>query len=451
MKRAFESELLLWRDSPRRMPLLVRGGRQVGKTFIIEKFGKEHFKSFTIINFEKERRSSKIFEESLDPKSIVRSIEEQTQQRLIPGESLLFFDEIQICPRAVMALRYFKEEMPQLHVIGAGSLLEFTLRGEDFSFPVGRIEFRYLYPLSFLEFLWALNEEISIERLQEISIKAAPSPILHEQLIRRVRDYFHVGGMPAAVQSFLETNSPVEWKRAQSSILNTYHSDFGKYGTSAQQKYLEIAFERVPILIGTHIKYNKISSEFQSRDLKLALHLLEKAGLIHPVHSCSASGLPLKATVNDKKFKAIFLDIGLVQEFLHTNPEELRSHNLTQINAGSLAEQFVGQELLAYSNSYCKNSLYFWEKEKRGSEAEVDYLYECDFHIFPIEVKAGKSKKQRSLRQFMEEKKAPFGIHISQNPLSFQENILSIPLYLIHKMDDLIKELMNTVRGTRKG
>ncbi len=438
MERSIDKELAAWKESPLRVPLLIRGGRQVGKTFAIEKFGRKHFDNLVTINFERERRFCPLFDESLKPETILRNLETIAQVPIKPGKTLLFFDEIQACPRAVMALRYFKEEMPELHVIGAGSLLEFSLKGENFSFPVGRVEFRYMFPLSFKEFLHAAGDSKLVKELEQAAPNNPLSNAIHSYALNKVRDYFQIGGMPQSIIAFLKTNSPIEWKKAQQMILDTYQSDFGKYGSAAQQKYLQICFEKAPELVGSHFRYIKISPEFQSRDLKTALDLLENAGLIRYVQATNASGLPLQAGVNDRKFKIVFLDIGLLQEFLHTDPEQLREADLAQINSGDLAEQFVGQELMAYGESYRKTKLFFWQREKTGSEAEVDYLIQYKSSIIPIEVKAGKGNRIRSMRQFIEEKKSPLGIRISQNPLGFNNGILSVPLYMVSEITRLL-------------
>ena len=438
MERTLDLELIAWKEDPRRVPLLIRGGRQVGKTFAIEKFGKRYFDHCVTINFERERKFCSLFDESLDPKTVLRNLQALIQIPIIPGKTLLFFDEIQAAPRAVMALRYFKEELPELHVIGAGSLLEFALKGDDFSFPVGRVEFRYLFPLSFKEFLKARGEETLLHELEKTTPEEPISSFIHLHALSCLRDYFQVGGMPQAVTALIQTESPLEWKKTQQMILDTYQSDFGKYGGVAQQKYLQICFEKAPELVGSHFRYTKISSLYQSRDLKNALDLLEQAGLIRYVQATSASGLPLQANVSEKKFKLIFLDIGLLQEFLHTDPELLRKEDLVQINAGALAEQFVGQELMASGEPFRKRKLFFWNKEGEASDAEVDYLIQHHTHIIPIEVKSGKGTRIRSMRKFMTEKNTPFGIRISQNPLSFEQGILSLPLYMIGEIDRLL-------------
>src|ERR1700733_12152077 len=196
MKRMLEKELVRWKNSPDRKPLLVRGARQIGKTYVIEKFGKEHFESFVVINFEETKEIRKAFEETLNPSLVLRDLSTRLNQPIIAGKTLLFFDEIQACPNALMSLRFFKEQMPELHLIGAGSLLEFLMNDERFSFPVGRIEYFYMYPLSFIEFLDAKEEKAALSWIKEATPKIPIGAATHASLLRSVKEYFIVGGMP---------------------------------------------------------------------------------------------------------------------------------------------------------------------------------------------------------------------------------------------------------------
>lgn len=423
MDRSIEKTLRSWKEGTLRYPLLIRGARQVGKTFIIEKFGKEFFESFERINFEAQPEAIAFFE-SLDPREILQRIETWTKRPIRPGKTLLFLDEIQACPKAILALRYFKEKMPELHVIGAGSLLEFTLIQGKFSFPVGRVQFAYMHPLSFQEFTKGLGYQLDS----------------HEAAIRHVKEYFLVGGMPAAVQHYKGSHSLLECSQIQDILLGTYKADFNKYATEAEQKYLRIAFDGIPSSVGEQIKYSKIDDQVKSRELKTAIQQLEWAGLVHPIYATSASGIPLKAQIKQNKVKPLFLDIGLLQRSLEVDPELIWTKDLIEINAGALAEQFVGQELLAYRDAFRDESLYFWTREK--GDAEVDYILSTENQIIPIEVKAGKYGKLRSIRQFMHEKKAPIGICISQKPLSFENGILFIPFYKIEEIPILVKKYL---------
>ena len=440
MDRELRKELLHWRDRKERMPLLIRGARQVGKSYLTEAFGRDEFEFFASVNFELKPEYGACFR-SLDPADIIPQLEGVCKTRIIPGKTLLFFDEIQNCPRALMSLRYFKEKWPQLHVISAGSLLEFTIEDEKFSFPVGRIQFLYLKPLSFKEFLLAKGEDGLLKLLAQTSLANPLGEGLHLRLLALLKSYFFTGGMPSCVQSFLQENSFLECQRIHEAILGNYQSDFGKYASKSQNKYLQRLFEKAPRLVGQNFKFNKIDPDMRSRELKVALEQLGYAGLIQRVHAVSASGIPLKSQMKENKFKLLFLDIGLLQTSLQTDPQEILNQDLLQINSGVLAEQFVGQELLAYADPYRKEDLFFWEREQYSSSAQVDYVIVLGSQIVAIEVKSGKTGKLKSLHLFMSEKKANLGVRISQNPLSFKENILSVPFYMIDQLPRLVKEL----------
>jgi uncharacterized protein len=441
MFRQLEDQLKEWKNDAFRLPLLLRGARQVGKSYLIETFGKDHFDSMVVVNFDANPEYCACFEE-LDPEKIIQKIELLSNKPITPGKTLLFLDEIQDCPKAIMALRYFKEKSPLLHVIGAGSLLEFTLQDANFSFPVGRVQFIYVRPLSFKEFLIANNTLQLPNLIENLSLQKPIDQVIHDLLIKYVKQYYLIGGMPATIAAFLRTKSFLKSREMQAIILQTYQNDFGKYAKKSEVRYLKLLFEKVPNLIGEQFKYSKIDSEVNSRELKKALRLLSKSGIIHEVHATSGAGIPLKVHRNEQKFKVLFLDIGLIQQVNQIDAETVWADDLSQINAGMMAEQFVGQEFLAYGEYYEEKELFFWEREKQGSEAEVDYVITYKSHIIPVEVKAGKSNKLRSLKIFMEEKKSLLGIHISQNPLSYKDNILSIPFYMISQIPRLIKEVL---------
>ncbi len=440
MHRAIEPLLKKWKDQIDRMPIILRGARQVGKSFIVEKFGLENFALLLTCNFEFRPELISCFD-TLDPVSICAKLEIAFNTRIIPGETLLFLDEIQICPKAIMALRYFKERLPSLHVIAAGSLLEFALHEEQFSFPVGRVQFLYLKPLSFYEYLLSDKREALIEFLNTVSINQPIEPFIHDELSRLLRQYFLIGGMPSVVNRFRETQSFLDCQAVLASLLETYRSDFPKYTTKTQYKHLTTFFEMAPGLISQHFKYTLISPDHRSKDLKIALEQLEWAGLLYRAFATSASGIPLNAHVKENKFKIFFLDLGLVNAADGLDLQTAWKTDLLQINAGALAEQFVGQELLAYGDPHTKGRLFYWEREKKSSMAEVDFVIQAGTHILPIEVKAGTTGTLRSIAQFLDEKDQPFGIRISQHPLSFHNRVLSVPLYLMHQLPRLIGQV----------
>ncbi len=427
MKRHIIQNLAEWKTKRSRMPLLVRGARQTGKTYAINEFGRLHFKSITSINFEQEPRYKKCFK-TFKVSQIIQEIELLSNQTLIPGESLLFLDEIQECPEAIQALRYFFEEFPQLHVIGAGSLLEFSLNADNFSMPVGRVEFQYLYPLTFTEMLMALEENHLLDFINKLSIQDKIPDSVHEKLLELLRLYFITGGMPQVLALYSELKDLLQCRKIQTALLNTYRSDFGKYASRVQQQYCERVFEKAPTLVSQHFKYTDIDADLDGRGIKAAIQLLFKANVLMPVYYTSATGLPLTATQVEKHYKLLFIDLGLVQAAQQLAPELLLRQDLIQVNRGALTEQYVGQQLLTTQPSDDRAKLFYWHRDARGSQAEVDYVIAVDDCIVPLEVKSGKSGRLRSLNLFMEAHHSSLGIKLSQEAFDAKGAIWTIPL-----------------------
>jgi hypothetical protein len=438
MKRDIEADLKRWKHLKNRMPLLLRGARQVGKSYIIEKFGEE-FEHYVIINFEQNPEYRNCFK-TLEPQKIINAIELVTGKTIEAGKTLLFLDEIQECPQAIMALRYFKEQMPQLHIIGAGSLLEFILNDANFRMPVGRVQFLYLRPVSFGEYLDASGYSNLRHYLQNIQLKDVIEDVVHDRLLGFVREYFALGGMPAVVSEYLDSKSLTQCQDIQTANLMTFRNDFGKYAGRTPHIHLQTIFEKVPGMIGLWLKYSTLNPDVAIATLKTALKKLSDAGLIILVYATSGAGLPFITHVNEKKCKFLFLDIGLVKRACNLDLKLLFTQQLMLINKGALAEQFVGQELLAYTGKEESNTLFSWFREEKSSSAEIDFLIAVDSHIVPIEVKAGTIGTLRSLRLFLTEKKISLGIRVSESPLSLTKDILSIPFYLIEQIPRLVRE-----------
>jgi len=441
MDRVLIDDLIAWKDLTESPPILLRGARQVGKSYLVEYFGQHYFPNFLVINFELEQQFHICFE-SLDPETILKNIYFTSGQQVTPGETLLFLDEIQACPKALQALRYFKEKLPNLHVIAAGSLLEFVINDENFQMPVGRVQSMYLKPLSFSEFLFVEESHHLLECLENASLTQTIDDNIHQILLDKIRLYFFLGGMPDPVNTYLDTKNYEQVQMKQMSLFNLYCADFGKYATKVKHRYMRKILEKAPSMLGTHIKYSKIDLDIGTRELREALNYLVDASLIHKIHHTAASGLPLNAFVNEKKFKLLMLDLGLARAMSEISPATLLQKDLVEVNRGLLAEQFVGQELLAYKPSYVSGSLHYWEREKASSSAEVDYVIHVDDVVIPIEVKAGKRGTLRSMHVFMKEKQSPLGIRISSKPLSYQDNILSIPFYMIGQLERLCREIL---------
>jgi predicted AAA+ superfamily ATPase len=437
MKRDIDQPLNRWVKQPSRVPLLLRGARQIGKTFTVRQLAKTCFKNLVEINFELEPFYAECFQ-SLQPQTIINLIMSLSRQNIIAGETLLFLDEIQECPNAIMALRYFKELMPELHVIGAGSLLEFVLNEADFRMPVGRVQYMYMHPLSFREYLQAMGYERLLEQLRATCLNAPPEKIIHEKLLSLVREYLFTGGMPDAIKTYIDTQDFPSVQYKQTILLNTYRNDFGKYAKHINYKYLQKVFDKTPQLLGQQVKYSKIDETMRSRDLKKAIACLNKAGVIRSVYSSSASGLPLHALINEKKFKLLFLDIGLLIRATQVSAHQLFNEDLNLIYQGGISEQFVGQELLSYQDCLLEPELHYWSRDVVGSQAELDYVVTQNSQIIPIEVKAGKTGTLKSLHQFMSEKNSRLGIRISESPFTWRQNILSVPFYLIGELSRLI-------------
>ena len=440
MRRQIYSHLIEWKNSASRMPLLVRGARQIGKTYVIESFAKAEFEDYLIINFEIQPEYKPCFS-SLDPKIILERIEFIAKKNITLGKTLLFLDEIQECPTAIQALRYFKEQYQALHVIGAGSLLEFTLNEAEFRIPVGRVEFLYMYPLNFNEFLNALGHEKLIQHLSLADIASGIDPVAHEQLLKHLKLFFLLGGMPAVVQTYINGESLRRCQGVQAFLLNTYRNDFGKYASRANQQHCRRIFEKAPGLIAQHFKYSDIDPDVQSRSLKAALHLLMQAGLLFPIYETRANALPLNTTINEKKFKLLFVDVGLVNFNTQLNADILIQDDLLLLNDGALAEQFVGQELIATQPNFHEPTLYFWQQNQRNDSAQVDYIIQHHKHILPIEVKAGKTGRLRSLHAFLNKHNDSLGIKISQETLKFDGKVLSLPLYMISELDRILNAI----------
>lgn len=443
MHRHLLKALLEWKDSPHRLPLLLRGARQVGKTYLVEYFGNNHFDDFMNINFELEPEYIECFN-SFDPKDILQAIEFKSHRKIIPGKTLLFLDEIQDCPKAIQSLRYFKEKLSKLHVIGAGSLLEFVLNEEEIKMPVGRVQYMYLQPLSFREFLDVMKHDIFLEAIENGTLKQPINEIAHKELNKLVQQYIVLGGMPAAINAYQLDQDISAVQTIQNAILSTYRDDFGKYASKTDYKHLQAVFQEAPSLVGKQVKYVDISRDARSRELKHAISLLQKAGLLYQIFSSQASGLPLNALIDEKKFKMAFLDVGLMSRATRISIETLLKGDLILLNRGAFAEQFVGQELISYAPSDEMPELYYWSRDIPHSTAEIDYLLQYNDKIIPVEVKAGKTGTLKSMRIFMEEKKKstniPLGIKVSQNHLEYHENILTIPLYLLSEWRRLLSE-----------
>ena len=425
MKRFIDQELRKWKEARRRKPLIVRGARQVGKTYSVRQFGKSCFDTLAVVNLERNPDWHRVFDSNLHPKRICADLEILLQQKIVPGKTLLFIDEIQACPRAITALRYFYEELPDLHVIAAGSLLEFAMK--NISFPVGRVQFSRLHPLCFSEYLQAIgnNEAANIV----LGFPQTVSQTIHEFLCGELRRYFFVGGMPESVLAYVETGSMRESFEVQAEICDTYQLDFSKYNPHADKHCLNAVLTTVAQSVGQQIKYSRLADGYSNPTLKKAFNLLCLANVIRKMPSVDPSRVPLGATAAINIFKALMVDIGLMRHLTGMPVDvEYGKADLLNIYRGAMAEQFVGQEMVLSQ----KEDLYYWSRRAKSSSAEVDYVAVIDGRIHPVEVKSGASGRLKSLHLFLEKyKNSPRGIVFSMQPYAelAEKNIVFIPLY----------------------
>lgn len=429
MKRLVDKELKEWKASPFRKALILRGARQVGKTFSVRVLGKS-YADFHEINLEKRPELHSVFEKNLDPVRILRELSVDRGSPIHPGETLLFLDEIQVCPQAFLALRYFYEEMPQLHVIGAGSLLEFAI--EQVGLPVGRVQTLTVYPLSFAEFLVARGHSLMVTAICE---KAPFSKVIHDKATQLLSEYFAIGGLPEVVADWVANEQPLQIKDKLDTLITTYRQDFEKYAKKGQLKYLNLLLDHIPLRIGKKFKFQGIG-EYRKRELAPCLELMEKAHIVHMVYHTSAQGIPLGAQADLERYKVVMFDVALTQQLLGLDlkgwflkPEE------QFVNQGELVESFVGQEMMAYSSPGIRSDLYYWQREARGSEAEIDYLSVIKGEVIPVEVKANKGTTLKSLHSFLSSHpKSPYGIKISLAERSHFDKIAAIPLYSVFEI-----------------
>jgi predicted AAA+ superfamily ATPase len=435
----------------RRKPLVIRGARQVGKSYLVSMFAEQNFSDFIEINFEKDQEVISLF--SGTPEKIIKLLELRYNKIIDIENTLLFLDEIQAAPEVFAKLRYFYEDLPGLHIIAAGSLLEFILEEHTFSMPVGRIEYLHLGPMTYEEFLAANGKTLLVDFIQNYSVSEDLPDSVHSDLVSLFKTYLIIGGMPEAVLTFSETNSFHESEIVKESILGTYEDDFNKYSSRVNHMRILNVFKKLPLMVGEKFKYVNVDRNERAQNIEKALHMLEMAKITYRVRHSACNGVPLGSQVNEKKFKVLFLDVGLMAGACGMSMIDIdNADDLMMVNSGSLCEQFAGQHLL-YSNEYYKKpDLFYWVRDAKSSSAEVDYIISSGSKIIPVEVKAGKTGRLKSLHQFIKEKEVDLAVRINlAKPSVFQDSnklpggqsieyrLLSIPFYLIGQIQRLIE------------
>lgn len=453
MERTALQPLKNWLTSVGRKPLVIRGARQVGKTWLVRQFAKTAGKTLVELNFEKQPSYASFFS-SNDPQQILLNLTAVTNEKINPENTVLFLDEIQAVPQLLSKLRWFCEDLAQLPVIAAGSLLEFVLAEHSFSMPVGRISYMHLEPLSFEEFLLASDKKALFDYLKTFDLTVNIPLAIHEQLMLLFKTYVLVGGLPSAVASWIVEHSPSRVSQIQHDLLATYRDDFAKYKSRIATERLEEVLVGTPKMLGKKFVFSRVNASVSSNTIKQALTLLEKARICCRVQSCSANGVPLASEIKEKYFKEIFLDTGLCCAMLGLNLSHINAvAEMTLVNQGGIAEQVVGQLLRTIEPSYIEPTLYCWNREEPGASAEIDYVIAHGNQAIPIEVKAGATGSLKSLHLFMGLKKIPVAIRInsdvpSKTAVKSKDNfgnqveytLISLPFYLAGEIHRLLDE-----------
>jgi len=447
-----------WLNDNHRKPLIIRGARQVGKSTLVELFARQSKKTLLNVNLERYPELSQIFA-SNDSDQIIQQIEFLPNMNDINKDALLFLDEIQAVPEAISALRYFYGDKPELPVVSAGSLLEFVLSDHSFSMPVGRIQYLHMGPMTFTEFLSGIGEE----KLASFIMNYAPGQnigeIVHNRLMRLMRSYCYIGGMPEAVAVFADSSSYKNVSKVHNSIIETYLEDFPKYAGSRSLLRMRNVFNFAARNVGKKIKYSNISSQNQSATIKKDIELLSMARIIGKVTHSHCSGLPLQADIEEKVYKTLFLDVGLMNAVCGLNWRVVSQMNAIKlINEGAMAEQFIGQHLQALLADSPNRELTYWLREGRSSNAELDFVIGIAGAVIPIGVKAGAAGKLKSMHQFMGSKQAPFAIRFDSSPPFVNQvntvinigkqrknvdyQLISLPLYLIERLEAIVENYL---------
>jgi uncharacterized protein len=433
-----------WRLKNGRKPLVLRGARQVGKTYAVLLFAKRHFENLVHINLEKAEHYE-LFKETDTVAEFEKITDVIFKKKIISGETLVFIDEIQNTPNLIALLRFFYEERPDLHVIAAGSLLEVKIKNEGLSMPVGRVEYAYVYPLTFFEFLGAIGESRLLDFLKKITLQESISDAIHRRALKLFYNYTLTGGMPEIVSLYVQNSSQEEMNSAYSSLLTAYGEDIYKYSSSAHVKYLRHVLEQAPYSAGERITYEKFGgSGYRSREMSEAFAVLEGTMIVRQVNATKSINLPLIGQKKRAK-KLLYLDSGFVNFKNNIQSEYIKLSDLNDLYRGKIAEQIVGQNIIA-GGLHFEQDLYYWAKEKPQASAEVDFCVAYHGKIIGIEVKSGHSARLKSLLNFAQSVESGKLIRIYSGPMKNdvisgagkQYQLISLPFYLVNRIFDFV-------------
>ena len=434
MKRFALEKLKEWKKKANRKPLIIRGARQVGKTWLMKEFGRTCFEKVAYINFDSNTRMQQVFDGEINIERIILAISAETGISIDMKDTLLIFDEVQEVPKALSSLKYFCENAPEYAIVAAGSLLGVALH-KGTSFPVGKVDFMDLYPLTFQEFLCALGEERFVNFLQGTDTDMVTT--FKSKYIDRLREYYYVGGMPEVVQTYVDTKDFNQVREIQKNLLNYYQQDFSKHAEISLVPRLNLVWNSIPMQLAKENKkyiYGQVRKGARAKDFELAIQWLLDCGLIHKVHRIEKPALPLKAYMNLDIFKIYLLDVGLLMAMTGLNAQVIIDGNriFTEFK-GALTEQYILQQLIAGENV----EPYYYSAE--NSKGEIDFILQGNTSVIPLEVKAEENLRAKSLKAFCEKYKPKYAVRTSMSDYREQEWMTNIPLYNIDRIGEYLK------------
>ena len=431
MERYAMKQLEEWYNRKNRKPLILKGARQVGKTWLMKEFGRNHFKYTAYVNFDNNKNMANVFEGDYDIGRILMAINIETGVKIHPKETLIIFDEIQESPKAIASLKYFCEEAPEYAVIAAGSLLGVAIH-KGISFPVGKVDTLDLNPLSFREFLLAVGQEGLVRLIEDMDIPLIEN--FREKYIEWLKKYYFIGGMPEVVSSFVEERDFTEVRRLQKRIIEMYEADFSKHTTANELPRIRMVWNSIPMQLAKENKkffFGKIKEGARAKDFEIAIEWLLDCGLIKKVYNVSKPAMPLKAYTEFSAFKLYLLDVGLLAAMSELDAKSILDGNAIFVEfKGALTEQYVLQQLIADT----EYTPYYYSETK--SEGEIDFLIQKGTDIVPIEVKAEENLKAKSLRVYCDKFKPQIAIRTSMSNYREQDWMVNVPLYVLDKYLD---------------
>lgn len=429
MRRQAVEQLRQWKNRKNRKPLILKGARQVGKTWLMKEFGRTEFKYTAYVNFDNNEHMADVFNGDYNIDRLLMAINIETGVKIVPKETLIIFDEIQENPKAIASLKYFYEEAPEYAIIAAGSLLGVAIH-KGVSFPVGKVDTLELSPLSFREFLWAVGEDGLVQLIDEMNIDLIGS--FRDKYVDWLKKYYYIGGMPEVVASFIEEKDFTEVRRLQKKIIEMYESDFSKHTTEQELPRIRMVWNSIPMQLAKENKkffFGKIREGARAKDFEIAIEWLLDCGLIKKVYNVSKPALPLKAYTEFSVFKMYLLDVGLLAAMTDLDARTILEGNAIFVEfKGALTEQYVLQQLIA-ETEYIP---YYYTETK--SEGEIDFLIQKESKIVPIEVKAEENLRAKSLREYAKKFQPEYAVRTSMSNYREQDWMTNIPLYLICKI-----------------